>query len=109
MATLTGTLVSDLDPGGSLVAPPRRDPGIRGHAVHFQQHLYHRFCRFGCGRSTTTGRSSALRHRLGALGLLGWRRKRKAQAAADLDFRKTRRAAVFLFGRSMSAIGTKQT
>ena len=58
MATLTGTFVSDLD------APPRRDPGIRGTPFTF---------------NNTFITASA---RLGALGLLGWRRKRKAQAAA---------------------------
>ena len=51
---------------------------------------------------------------LGALGLLGWRRKRKAQAAPNqntVGFRRGRREAVFLIAQAgllMSAIGTKR-
>ena len=55
VATLTGTFVSDVEPGGSLAGSHRRDLGIRGHAFHFQQYQHHRLCHFGCGGSARTG------------------------------------------------------
>jgi hypothetical protein len=82
VATLVGSFVSDLEPGGSLVAPVGATLVSEGTPFTFNNTNITASAISDVEAVPLPGALPLFATGLGALGLLGWRRKRKAAALA---------------------------
>jgi hypothetical protein len=79
VATLTGTFVSDLDPGGSLLVPLGATLVSEATPFVFSNTNITASAQSDVGAVPLPAALPLFATGLGALGLLGWRRKKKAQ------------------------------
>jgi hypothetical protein len=82
VATLTGSFVSDLDPGGNLLVPIGATLVSEGSPFTFNNTNITASAVSDVDAVPLPGALPLFATGLGALGLLGWRRKKKVQAAA---------------------------